>query len=69
MRCIYPEKISIGDNVWVGNNVTITKGSQIGEGSVIGANSVVKGYIPPFSLAVGSQQESRKDSLRKRKVA
>ena len=60
MRGIYPEKISIGDNVWVGNNVTITKGSQIGEGSVIGANSVVKGYIPPFSLAVGSPAKVKK---------
>ena len=60
MRGIYPEKIIIGDNVWVGNNVTITKGSKIGDGSIIGANSVVKGYIPPFSLAVGSPAKVKK---------
>lgn len=44
----------IGAGVWLGQNVCILAGSDVGERSVIGAGSVVKGYIPPYSVAVGS---------------
>lgn len=44
----------IGSGVWLGQNVCILAGADVGEGSVIGAGSVVNGYIPPYSIAVGS---------------
>lgn len=44
----------IGRGVWIGQNVCVLAGSVIGERSVIGAGSVVKGYIPPYSIAVGA---------------
>ena len=45
--------IIIEDDVWVGTGSVITRGTHIGKGSVIGANSVVRGFIPPYSIAVG----------------
>lgn len=46
--------VEIHDNVWIGDFVAVLKGSIIGEGCIIGAMSVVNGYIPPYSIAVGS---------------
>ena len=44
----------ISRGVWLGQNVCVLAGSFIGERSIIGAGSVVNGYIPPYSIAVGS---------------
>lgn len=44
----------IGKSVWLGQNVAVLAGACIGDYAVIGANSVVRGYIPPYSMAVGS---------------
>jgi lipopolysaccharide O-acetyltransferase len=52
-RLLSVASVRIGSNVWIADGVVVTAGAEIGEGSVIGANSVVRGYIPPFTLAVG----------------
>lgn len=44
----------IGKGAWLGQNVCVLAGSHIGERAIIGAGSVVNGYIPPYSVAVGS---------------
>ncbi|WP_027087611.1 acyltransferase [Cohnella panacarvi] len=44
----------IGKGVWLGQNVCILAGADVGEGSVIGAGSIVNGYIPAYSIAVGT---------------
>ena len=46
--------VIIEENTWIGENVVVLPNTVIGRGSVIGANSVVKGYIPPYSIAVGA---------------
>ena len=46
--------VCIEDNVWIGEFVSVLPGSFIGRGSIVGANSVVNGYIPEYSIAVGS---------------
>lgn len=45
--------IRIGANCWLGAKVSVLRGSTIGDGAVIGAHSLVRGFIPPYTLAVG----------------
>jgi acetyltransferase-like isoleucine patch superfamily enzyme len=45
--------ITIEDDVWVGSNATFLDGAHVGCGSVIGAGALVRGFIPPYSIAVG----------------
>ena len=49
----YSDPIIIGKNCWLGAKVSVLRGSVIGDGAVIGAHSLVRGYIPPYTLAVG----------------
>src|SRR5690606_22808247 len=46
--------INIEHDVWIGVNCAILSGSHISTGAIIGAGSTVSGYIPPYSIAVGS---------------
>lgn len=53
-RTLFSKPIVIHDNVWIGEFVTILPGVEIGKGSIIGAMSTVTGFIPKYSIAVGS---------------
>ena len=46
--------VRLGQDVWVGEKVSILRGADVGTGSVIGSQSVIKGFVPPFSIAVGN---------------
>ncbi len=50
----YSGTIVLGNDVWIGANVSVLADAVIGDGCVIGAGAVVtRGYIPPYSVAVG----------------
>jgi len=46
--------VVIGNDVWIGSGVTILSGAHISDGAVLGACSVVRGYIPPYAIAIGN---------------
>jgi maltose O-acetyltransferase len=52
--------IVIEDGVWIGAGSIILGGVRIGQHSVIGAGSVVVRDIPPYSVAVGSPCQVRR---------
>jgi len=57
--------IVIEDDCWIGAKVTFVDGAHVGHGSVIAAGALVRGYIPPYSVAVGIPARI----IRSRKVA
>lgn len=46
--------VIVGNDVWVGNRVTLVGPVDIGDGAIIGAGAVVRGYVPPYGIAVGN---------------
>jgi acetyltransferase-like isoleucine patch superfamily enzyme len=57
--------IVIEDDCWIGAKVTFVDGAHVGHGCVIAAGALVRGYIPPYSVAVGIPARI----IRSRKVA
>ena len=51
---VYPQPVTIGENVWICTGAMVLPGVTIGDNCVIGAGSVVTKDIPPNSLAVGN---------------
>ena len=44
----------VGNDVWIGRGTKLVGAVTIGDGAIIGAYSVVRGYIPPYSVAIGN---------------
>lgn len=51
---MYPQKVTIGNNVWIGSNSTILPGVTVGDGAIIGAGSVVTKEVPSNCIVAGN---------------
>ncbi len=54
--------IKVGKFSLVGTCSVLLPGANIGEGAVVGAGSVVRGYVPPWTIVVGSPAQPVGDS-------
>lgn len=50
---LYPNPITIGNNVWIGGNVSIVPGVTLGDNVIVGAGAVVTKSFPPNSVIGG----------------
>lgn len=66
---ISSKPLLVGNDVWIGRGTAVLLGAHVSDGVVVGANSLVRGYIPAYSVAVGTPAKVVRQRLRTDKTS